>query len=127
MLNFPTTTIINNPARKGEFAAQPQLFGAASRYKVAPIHTRFEAVEWFVWDAERPGADGKPEVVRQCATLIEAIHGLDTDTEEAVEMANEAAVERAAERAASSLTIPHDGEECYTSSASAHARLLKGW
>jgi hypothetical protein len=43
--------LTNDPSRKGELAAPKRLFGEFSRYAVAPIHTRFGAVEWFVWDA----------------------------------------------------------------------------
>ena len=68
---------VNVPARKGELAARKQLFGELSRYAVAPVFTRFEAVEWFVWDAEHPRSTlGRAEVIRQAATLAEALEGL---------------------------------------------------
>ena len=82
--SFPAVPT-NNPARKGELAAPKQLFGDRRRYSVAPVHTRFDAVEWFVWDAEHPAAlarwrDGKgvgsAEVIRQEPTLEAAIRGL---------------------------------------------------
>ena len=60
-----TKTIKNNPMRKGELAAPKRLFGECSRFAVAPIHTRFEAVQWFVWDAHKMDSDGKPDVIRQ--------------------------------------------------------------
>lgn len=66
----------NNPALRGQTAARKQLFGDNSRYAVAPIHTRFDAVEWFVWDADRLDKQGIPEVIRQAATLDEALRGL---------------------------------------------------
>lgn len=66
----------NNPALRGQLAARKQLFGDSSRYAVAPIHTRFDAIEWFVWDANRLDKQGKPEVIRQAGTLDQAIQGL---------------------------------------------------
>ena len=44
----------SNPLMKGALAAPKQRFGDSGRYAVAPVHTRFDAVEWFVWDAEHP-------------------------------------------------------------------------
>ena len=68
----------NDPSRKGELAARKQLFGDCSRYAVAPVHTRFDAVQWFVWDAEITCADtGLPEVIRQAETLAEALADVD--------------------------------------------------
>ena len=72
-------TYKNDPAKKGQLAARKRLFGPYSRYAVAPIHTRFDAVEWIVWDAENPWMDasGLPGIIRQAATLEDALHGLD--------------------------------------------------
>lgn len=76
MLSFPAT-IKNDPARKGELATRKQFFGENRRYAVAPIHTRFDALEWFVWDAEHPLSDlNHAEVIRQAETLEEALRGL---------------------------------------------------
>lgn len=70
---------VNNPIRAGELAARKRLFGPYSRYAVAPVYTRFDAIEWFVWDAEDPcDIDGLPSVMRQASTLEEALRGLDT-------------------------------------------------
>lgn len=70
-------TIKNNPAMKGALAARKQFFGDNSRYAVAPVHTRFDAVQWFVWDAEHPMSDlNHAEVIRQEPTLDAAIRGL---------------------------------------------------
>jgi len=68
----------NNPAKAGQLAARKRLFGDYSRYAVAPVHTRFEAVEWFVWDAHTYAApdDPTPAVIRQAPTEAEAIEGL---------------------------------------------------
>jgi hypothetical protein len=74
-LTFPTK-IANDPSKKGQLAARKQFFGEYRRYAVAPIHTRFDAVEWFVWDAAQ-AADGElAPVIRQEATLAEAVAGL---------------------------------------------------
>lgn len=71
------THYINKPDLCGQLAARKVLFGDYSRYAVAPIHTRFDAVEWFVWDAEHPWINnGTPHVIRQSTTLEEAIYGL---------------------------------------------------
>lgn len=73
-----TKTILNVPARKGETAARKRLFGNYSRYAVAPVHTRFDAVEWMVWDADVLDAvTGGPAVIRQAASEAEAICGLE--------------------------------------------------
>lgn len=67
----------NNPVLKGSLATKKQLFGDYSRYAVAAVHTRFDAVEWFVWDAEHPLSDmNHAEVIRQAPTMAEAIKGL---------------------------------------------------
>jgi hypothetical protein len=72
------TTYTNDATRKGQLAARKQLFGDCSRYAVAPVHTRFDAVQWFVWDAEIACADtGLPEVIRQADTLAQALQGID--------------------------------------------------
>ena len=68
----------NFPQCSGSLAAPKQFFGDHSRFAVAPVHTRFDAVEWFVWDAEHPLSTlQRAEVIRQAATLDEAIAGLD--------------------------------------------------
>ena len=44
---------------------------------LAPVHTRFDMLEWFVWDAEHPLSDlNQAEVIRQAETLEEALRGL---------------------------------------------------
>lgn len=72
------STYRNDPKRAGQLAARKRLFGDNSRYAVAPVHTRFDRIEWFVWDAENPwlDGDGKPSVIRQAATLPDALYGL---------------------------------------------------
>lgn len=66
----------NNPMLRGSLAAPKQFFGEARRYAVAPIHTRFDAVEWFVWDAEASRDLDPAPVIRQEPTLEEALRGL---------------------------------------------------
>ena len=69
----------NNPALKGQPAARKQLFGHCSRFAVAPVHTRFDAVEWFVWDGSLAKDGELAPVIRQAATLEEAVNGLPVD------------------------------------------------
>lgn len=72
------TNIKNNPALAGSLAKKKEFFGDHSRYAIAPVHTRFDAVEWFVWDAMHPYSDMNrgAEVIRQAATREEALAGL---------------------------------------------------
>jgi hypothetical protein len=76
MINFPHN-IKNIPPQAGALAARKQFFGDASRYAVAPIHTRFDAVSWFVWDALKTDDDGHSTVIRQEETLAAAVAGLE--------------------------------------------------
>ena len=70
-------TYANDATRKGQLAAPKHLFGGCSRYAVAPVHTRFDAVQWLVWDAETICPDtGKPDVIRIEPTLAQALQGL---------------------------------------------------
>ena len=67
----------NNPNLAGQLAVKKELFGGHSRYAIAPIHTRFDAVEWFVWDAEQIDSVTKlASVIRQAQTKTEALVGL---------------------------------------------------
>lgn len=71
------SSFTNNPFLKGSPAAPKQRFGSNGRYAVAPVHTRFDEVEWFVWDAEHPASDmSRAEVIRQAGSLEEALRGL---------------------------------------------------
>jgi hypothetical protein len=76
MVKYNYTVSKNDPSLKGSLAGRKVLFGGWSRYAVAPVHTRFGSVEWFVWDAELPDDSGRPEVIRQAPTFDEAIRGL---------------------------------------------------
>lgn len=69
---------INNPERAGHVASGYLTFGRHSRYAVMSIHTRFDAIEWFVKDSNQPDEYGMSTVIRQCPTLAEAIVGLET-------------------------------------------------
>lgn len=67
----------NNPAKAGQLACRKKTFGDLSRYAVAPVHTRFDAVVWFVWDAEHWDLEtDRPGIIRQADTLEEALTGL---------------------------------------------------
>jgi hypothetical protein len=80
MKHFPTVT--NDPARNGELAADKQFFGPLNRYAAAPVHSRFENVCWFVWDADVPGDDYdpimgySPAVIRITDSFTKAVAGL---------------------------------------------------
>lgn len=64
---------MNNPNLAGQQAGKPQFFDG-SRFKLAPVHTRFDAVEWFIWDAEIiDDVTGNPSVVGQFDTESKAI------------------------------------------------------
>jgi hypothetical protein len=68
----------NDPTKAGQLAQPKRLFGDHSRYAVAPIHTRFDRVEWFVWDAQQYEDEaGHPAVIRQAATEAEATADLE--------------------------------------------------
>ena len=75
MVSFPNLPA-NNPALRGQPAARKVLFGGNSRYAVAPVHTRFDALQFFVWDAETDDGTGCPQVIRQGDTLAEVLNGL---------------------------------------------------
>ena len=72
---------INDPNHAGALASRKIFFGENSRYAVAAVHTRFDSVSWFVWDAEEidPVTDG-PAVIRQADTFREAMDGFSGPT-----------------------------------------------
>jgi hypothetical protein len=77
MVEYPHKVAENNPSLKGSLAGKRMLFGDWARYAVAPVHTRWDAVSWFVWDAEYINEKtGHPEVIRQAPTFEEAVKGL---------------------------------------------------
>lgn len=74
-MNAPRTAP-NDPAQAGRLASRKVTFGDLSRFAVAAVHTRFEAVQWFVWDADCPDEDGAPTVIRQADSFAKAGAGL---------------------------------------------------
>ena len=81
MVTFPASVPANNPAIAGELATEKQTFGDCSRYAVAAVHTRFDAVSWFVWDANQTDEiTGEPLVIRQSESPEKAVAGLTDET-----------------------------------------------
>lgn len=69
--------IVNDASKRGQLAAPKVIFGELSRYAIAPIHTRFGSVVWFVWDAEKQLEDTHmADVIRQEASFEDAVKGL---------------------------------------------------
>lgn len=69
--------IVNNPKNAGsEIFGTSEIFGADSRYRVYAINTRFDAVAWFVADAEKIDDLGSPAIIRQESTKERAMLGL---------------------------------------------------
>lgn len=65
-MQYPFSVSPNNPKTKGALAGKRLFFGSFDRYAVAPVHTRFDAVTWFVWDAEViDEVTENPAVIRQ--------------------------------------------------------------
>ena len=64
--------IANKPELKGTLAARKELHGPLSRFAIAPLHTRFEAVQWFVWDANILDDTGHAEAIGQFDDETEA-------------------------------------------------------
>lgn len=73
-----TDIVANNPNVAGSLATPKELFGECGRFAVAAVHTRFDAVEWFVWDAETVDDLGLATVIRQEATREAAVAGLES-------------------------------------------------
>jgi len=69
-----SSPLTNNPMLRGSLAAPKQFFGEFGRYAIAPIHTRFDAIEWVVWDADiLDEATGLAAIIRQADTIDEAL------------------------------------------------------
>lgn len=69
--------IANDPSKRGQLAAPKVIFGEFSRYAVAPIHTRFGSIVWFVWDAERNLDEvHAADIIRQECSFEKAVDGL---------------------------------------------------
>jgi hypothetical protein len=74
------TNITNIPSLAGQQAGTKQFFGEYRRYAVYPVHTRFDAVSWFVADAMNlDEVTGFASIIRQADTKEAAIAGLLTD------------------------------------------------
>ena len=70
------SAIINNPAIAGHLASKKELFGEFNRFAVAAVHTRFDLVQWFVWDSEKLDEYDMVAVIRQEPTKEAAMAGL---------------------------------------------------
>lgn len=51
----------NNKRLAGQLAGKKEFFGKHNRFSIAPVHTRYDEVTWFCWDAEKLNKD-LPEV-----------------------------------------------------------------
>jgi hypothetical protein len=97
----------NDPALAGRLASSVVVFGRAGRYQLAAVHTRFEAVQFFVWDTSELDEDGLPRVCRQEATEESARRGLEDDRLFLVRAEELPALGYALGLAASSLSPAH--------------------
>lgn len=80
-MDYPYKVAKNDNDKAGELAGKKFLFGFCSRYAVAPVHTRFDQVQWFVWDAELITCSDylnglRPPVIRQSDSFEHAVAGL---------------------------------------------------
>lgn len=67
----------NDPRKAGQKAGAVMSFGEFGRFRIFPVHTRFDAVSWFVTDAEVIDEEtGFASVIRQEPTFQQAIDGL---------------------------------------------------
>ena len=69
----------NNNARAGAMAGGKVIFGEFSQYAVYPVHTRHDAVAWFVVNVEMLDDMGLPSVIRQESTFRAAIACFEDD------------------------------------------------
>jgi len=92
-----STNIKNDPSRAGQKAARHTLHGMTSRWALSPIHTRFDAVAWFVEDAiQWDEVTDRPAVVGIFNTREEALAWLAPQVaEEEAEMQAEWEAEQA--------------------------------
>ncbi len=76
--------IKNNSKLAGaEIKGTSETFGAFGRYRVFAVHTRFDAVQWFVKDAECiDELTELPAVIRKADTKAEAMKGLESESED---------------------------------------------
>lgn len=70
--------IQNDKTMAGQLASDEEIFGERHNFLIAAIHTRFNAVIWFVWDTETfDEIAGHIAIIRQTETRDQAIKGLD--------------------------------------------------
>ena len=70
-------TLVNYTHLAGKPAIEKELFGDRCRYAVYAIHTRSDAVEWIVLDAETlDEKTGRPSEIRQASSRSSAMEGL---------------------------------------------------
>ena len=60
-----SASVVNDPARKGQRAGRNIFYGEHHRFAVYPVHTRLDAIQWFVADAETPDETGLASIVGQ--------------------------------------------------------------
>ena len=66
----------NDIEKRGQRAASVCQFGPNFRYEIAPIHTRFGAHQWMIWDHETiDPMTNLPAIIRQSNTYVEALIG----------------------------------------------------
>lgn len=70
--------LVNDSSKAGQLATKKELFGEGSRYAVAAVHTRADAVTWIVWDADYTSS-GTPVIIRQGATKELVLQGLEDE------------------------------------------------
>ncbi len=73
--NLANKAQANDPSRKGQIASPKIAFGDYKRYAIYAVHTRFDAVSWFVADCDVDDC-GMPGIIRQEPTIAEALRGL---------------------------------------------------
>jgi len=62
----------NNKKLAGQLAGKKEFFGKHNRFAIAPVHTRFDSVDWFCRDAEKLDKFGLPEIIGQKDSYREA-------------------------------------------------------
>jgi hypothetical protein len=73
----------NNPNLAGQLASRKAFVGHCKRLAVYAVHSRFDAVSWFVADAYLlDELTGFPSIIRQEDTLADAIAGLGCEERE---------------------------------------------
>jgi hypothetical protein len=76
---FPAAPVAetNNAAKRGLRASAVVRFGPVLRFAAFAVHTRFDAVQWFIADdLVLDPLTGRPEIIGQAATFDAAIAGL---------------------------------------------------